>query len=356
MMTNQCDRLWKNWAAGQAITSTDLQHLVLWELEDKGRSLVFDISPANAFDKIKQRSYLWKSVYPTLYQFCQNVQLPEQIILETLWKLWLPLGLKLAAERLKLNRPLIQGILGLQGTGKTTLGFILTLILHHLGYKTVTISLDDLYKTYAERQRLQAKDPRIVWRGPPGTHDIELGITILEQLHYSKQVVNIPRFDKSRWQGQGDRIQPEVVKDINIVLFEGWFVGVRPINDNSFDTLLPPMQTAGDRQFARDMNQQLKAYLPLWERLDKLLILYPTDYRLSKQWRQQAERQAIASGKSGMTDAEVNTFVDYFWRSLHPELFVKPLLENPNLVDIAIEINSDRIVRKIYRPTNSLRE
>jgi D-glycerate 3-kinase len=80
------------------------------------------------------------------------------------------------------------------------------------------------------------------------------------------------------------------------------------------------------------------------------MILYPTDYRLSQQWRRQAEQEMIATGKSGMTDAQVNEFVEYFWKALHPELFITPLTKNPNLVDLVIEINPDRTPGAVYRP------
>jgi D-glycerate 3-kinase len=98
------------------------------------------------------------------------------------------------------------------------------------------------------------------------------------------------------------------------------------------------------------MNDQLKDYLPLWERLDRLMLLYPTDYRLSQQWRRQAEQQMIATGKLGMTDLQVDEFVKYFWKSLHPELFITPLTRNSRGVDLVIEINPDHTVGAIYRP------
>jgi D-glycerate 3-kinase len=138
---------------------------------------------------------------------------------------------------------------------------------------------------------------------------------------------------------------------VDIVLFEGWFVGVRPIDPAVFDASLPePIQTSADRAFARDMNDQLKDYLPLWERLDRLMLLYPVNYRLSQQWRCQAEQQMIATGKSGMTEAQVSKFVEYFWRSLHPELFITPLTKKNSWVDLVIEINPDHTVGAIYRP------
>jgi D-glycerate 3-kinase len=58
----------------------------------------------------------------------------------------------------------------------------------------------------------------------------------------------------------------------------------------------------------------------------------------------------IATGKSGMTDAQVDRFVEYFWQSLHPELFITPLTKNPSHVDLVVEINPDHTIGSIYRP------
>ncbi|TBR61792.1 glycerate kinase [Westiellopsis prolifica IICB1] len=283
-----------------------------------------------------------KSVYPDVIEFCQtHLRMQPQMVSEVLCNLWIPLATKLVSHRQQLNRPLIQGILGGQGTGKTTLCRVLALIFQHLGYQTLSLSLDDLYKTYGDRQILKQHDPRLIWRGPPGTHDVELGLTVLNKVRNCEFPVSVPRFDKSVHNGAGDRTTPELVTNADFVLFEGWFVGVRPINPSAFDHPPPPIITPEDQAFARDMNRNLHDYLPLWERLDGLIVLHPKDYRLSLEWRKQAEREMIAVGKSGMSDTEVEQFVKYFWRSLHPELFIKPLIESPTLVDLVIEINSD---------------
>jgi D-glycerate 3-kinase len=42
--------------------------------------------------------------------------------------------------------------------------------------------------------------------------------------------------------------------------------------------------------------------------------------------------------------------VDYFWRSLPPELFITPLTENPDVTDLVIEIDAAHRPHKIYRP------
>jgi len=313
------------------------------------RAKAFGITPENVDEVIERRSHLLKSVLPAFSQFCQTtLQVQPQEMLQVLWDLWLPLGIKLASGHQQLGRPLIQGILGGQGTGKTTMCKILSLIIDQLGYRTLSLSLDDLYKTYSDRLLLTQQDPRLIWRGPPGTHDVDIGLNVLDQIRQLQSPVMVPRFDKSAYRGAGDRTTPEMVTGVDIVLFEGWFVGVRPIVPEAFNTAPPPIITDEDRAFARDVNRRLHDYLPLWERLDSLILLYPTDYRCSLEWRKQAEQQMIAAGKLGMSNAEIEQFVNYFWRSLHPELFIKPLVKDATVVDMVIEIHPDHSFGEVY--------
>ncbi|TAE61459.1 MAG: glycerate kinase [Nostocales cyanobacterium] len=320
-------------------------------LADSLRAKVFNITEDNVSQVVLERSQLLKLVFPTFQQFCEtHLQMPTLAMLQVLWDLWLPLAMKIAGSRQNLDRAFVQGILGGQGTGKTTMCQGLSLILQQLGYSTLCLSLDDLYKTYSERLALQQQDSRLIWRGPPGTHDINLGLSLLDQIRQGKSSVLVPRFDKSAYAGAGDRTTPEIVTNIDIVLFEGWFVGVLPIDPQVFITAPPPIITEADRVFACDMNEQLKAYLPVWERLDSLLVLDPHDYRCSLTWRKQAEQKMIATGKSGMNDPQIEEFVNYFWRSLHPELFIKPLLKSPK-VDLVIKVNTDHSFSTIYSNT-----
>ena len=281
--------------------------------------------------------------------FCQSLSIKDrQRVLNYFEKLWLPVALNLVTARNILDRTLIQGILGGQGVGKTTLCNVLKLIINYLGFSVATLSIDDLYLTYAERQALQKQDPRSIWRGPPGTHDVNLGLEIIERClaEDNSSKILIPRFDKSAFNGAGDRTQPEAITKPDILLFEGWFVGVQPITEDCFVNPPAPISTCEDIQFAKDNNQRLKAYLPLWQKLDSLIVLYPEDYRLSKQWRREAEQKMIARGKTGMSDRECDRFVEYFWKALHPELFIKPLIETADLV---VEIKSDRTLGRIYK-------
>ena len=341
----------ENWAIGQSPTPDQWRQLIQWELADQRRAEAWGITPETVKPKLKQRSQLLQMLAESPIDF----PIPKRnfsALIPLLWYLWLPLTLWLVEAKQAVARPLIQGILGGQGVGKTTLTTSLELILKRLGYHTVSLSIDDLYKPYCDRCELRKQDPRLVWRGPPGTHDVDLGLHTLQQLRSptSGQAIPIPRFDKSAHAGEGDRTDPEFVTDIDIVLFEGWFVGARPIDPALFATAPPPIATEADRQFARDMNQNLKAYLPLWNLLDRLILLYPQDYRLCQRWRQQAEHSMKETGRSGMSDETIGRFVEYFWKALHPQLFIEPLSANTELVDLVIEICPDHTPADVYCP------
>lgn len=349
----------QNWAwLGRRPDPEEWQQLIAWELQDESRCQGLGIDVENINQTLKQRSHLFEAVVG------QAGHILDHLPVTTLWHLWIPLAIQLAAKQKILNRPLVQGILGGQGTGKTTMSKMLSLILHELGNflpdagqnRTLSLSIDDLYKTYAERQKLRELDPRLIWRGPPGTHDVELGLQVLDQLRQPSspvsenppKLIEIPRFDKSAYQGAGDRTTPEKIAGAEIILFEGWFVGVRPIEEDIWQNAPWPIITESDRLFAQDNNQRLREYLPLWQRLDSLIVLYPVDYRLSLAWRKQAEHEMIARGKSGMSDAEIEQFVYYFWQALHPQLFIDPLIKNPQWVDLVITINPDHSIGQIY--------
>jgi D-glycerate 3-kinase len=301
---------------------------------------------------IFDRRWQWLQLaLPQLKTFFTRCQFPDTWILP-LWTVWLPLAAQLQDWRqLSPDVPLITGFLGGQGSGKTTLTALLKLLLELQGQRVLAWSLDDLYLPYIDRRALQARDPRLIGRGPPGTHDVALGRQILRQLQAGGTAA-IPRFDKSAHGGAGDRSGFATVGPVDFVLFEGWCVGARPVALGvlSQSQLPDPIRTAADRAFAQDMNLALHEYVSLWTMLDRLVVLQLQDYRWSRQWRQQAERQMRSPGLPGMDDRAVQQFVEYFWRSLHPELFITPLTQEPGWVDLVLEIGADQQPHRVYCP------
>jgi D-glycerate 3-kinase len=284
-------------------------------------------------DSFLLRAEFLRAVIPKFTEFCQESALNPDQLLPLLRQVALPLALELAADYRRLGRPIVQGILGGQGVGKSTLGALLAVLLREQGLGLVSLSLDDLYLPYADRQALLRRDPRLIWRGPPGTHDVGLGVETLDRLLRGEGEIPLPRFDKSLQGGSGDRVEPQWVAAPAVIIFEGWFVGARPIDPRIFDGAsdernLPELICSqANRAFARDCNGRLAEYVPLWDRLDRQLVLAFSDYRQSKYWRRRAEAQMREAGKPGMSDGEIDEFVDYFWRALHPELFIEPLFD-----------------------------
>lgn len=108
---------------------------------------------------------------------------------------------------LKLDRPTIVGVSAIQGAGKTTQGEILEVLLSKMGFKSVSLSIDDHYITHKELCELRAKDPRYIRRGV--THDINLAIRNLDQLKNMQQgqIVLVAEYDKAAQKGDGDRFR-----------------------------------------------------------------------------------------------------------------------------------------------------
>ena len=80
------------------------------------------------------------------------------------------------SEKTNREKPLIIGLAGGQGTGKTTITSILSLILvKYFKLKVFKVSIDDFYKTRNERKKLsKSTHPLLMIRGVPGTHDYKI--------------------------------------------------------------------------------------------------------------------------------------------------------------------------------------
>ena len=343
-----------NWSYGKQPQTVELEELIKKELANKAQARAFGLNENNSQQLIEARSQLFCSAYSSVMEWCHLHQIQDKgnNILSLMWNLWLPLAVNLAELRQQLGRTPIQGILGDLGTRKSSLVSILHLLMSHLGYQTISLSLEDISKTYTERFSLQKTDPRLIWHDLPGTHDIYLGLQVLENCRQKglAEEILIPRFDRFAHHGEGDRGKPEAIPKADIVLFEGWFVGVRPLAETMLEKLIKVVPNLEDIRFAQDNNERLKAYVPLWEKLDGLFVLYSLNYHFGKEWSEQADRKMITRGKTKMSDLATENFLEYCWRTLPPELFINPLIKRPDLVDLVIEIENNHNYRQIYKP------
>lgn len=244
-----------------------------------------------------------------------------------------------AADRV--DRPLVIGLCGAQGSGKSTLAALLCERLPG----TVSLSLDDLYHTRAERMELAGTvHPLLRTRGVPGTHDVELGLAVLDGIR-DRRAVRLPRFSKA----MDDRL-PEsewelVPADTRIVILEGWCVGAVPQTD---DRLLAPINVLErehdpDRVWRRFVNAALAGpYQTLFARLDHLILLGAPNWEQVLTWRIQQEdtlRRSGAQGDGLMDRAALQIFVSHYER-----LTRHILTEMPGRCDLFVGLDQDRRV------------
>ena len=262
-------------------------------------------------------------------------------------------------EHLKERRPLFVALQGPQGSGKSTLSARLQSDLqappHSL--RVAVLSIDDLYLPHEGLVSLATSHSgNILWkgRGQPGTHDVDLGVQILSALKHGDSPVELPRFDKSAFGGEGDRLPMDgsgpTIKQpppVDVVIFEGWCVGFNPISDEELlsrwngewkdekQKLGLKSDQMGRLDDIKAINEKLKDYLRLWSYVDifvqvnnshittyvifvkrmciKLRPLPPSSEELSQyaiiyKWRlEQEHNMKSLNGGRGMSDEAVKS-------------------------------------------------
>lgn len=246
---------------------------------------------------------------------------------------------------------LIVGVSAIQGAGKTTQGEVLEILLKHLGYPVVSLSIDDHYITHEQLNELREFDPRYLRRGV--THDIYLAAADLTKLKNMQDgtEVKIPIYDKGARSGDGDWVGwKTVTKKPDFIFYDGWMLGVRKVEDESvFESGLPALDAKEHIQFAKDINKKLDEYLPLWDLIDFMNVLYVPNYEISLKWRDQAEEVLRKEGK-GMSSEQIREFVYYFWRSVHPAIQIKNLAHDSIHTQQVTIINDDHSIKEVLTP------
>jgi D-glycerate 3-kinase len=246
---------------------------------------------------------------------------------------------------------IIVGVSAIQGAGKTTQGEIVEILLKHLGFSSVSLSIDDHYISHEQLNELREFDPRYIRRGV--THDIYLASEDLKALKEMKDgdEVKVPIYDKGVNNGDGDWTGWKIInKKPDFIFYDGWMLGARKVLDESiFETGLPALDTPEHIEFAKDINKKLDEYLPLWELFDFMNVLYVEDYQSSLRWRDQAEEKLRTQGQ-GMSQDQIREFVYYFWRSVHPAIHVKNLAKDITHTNQVVVIGDDHSIKEILAP------
>ncbi|MEO6925713.1 MAG: kinase, partial [Rhodanobacter sp.] len=197
------------------------------------------------------------------------------------------------------RRPYILGLSGLQGSGKSTLARVMKAQARARGWATEVLSLDDFYYARSEREAL-ARDvhPLLRTRGVPGTHEIELLLSVLAAVPQASDrlAVTYPRFDKGRDTRLPPSRWPRITQRPALVIVEGWALGIRP---QPLGALVKPInrlecEEDPEGDWRRWVNKQLRGYQPLWRKFDALIVLQAPNWDIVRRWRGEQEQELVA--------------------------------------------------------------
>jgi D-glycerate 3-kinase len=264
--------------------------------------------------------------------------------------LYVPMAAWLQAWRSAKSGPLIVGLTGGQGSGKSTISALLRTVLEHgFGLRAATLSIDDIYSTRAERARLGREiHPLLATRGPPATHDTGLGLRTLEALTSLRagEVFAVPSFDKAVDDRRPETEWPTVSGPVDVVLFEGWCVGASAEPDAALLEPLNSLERTQDPQgrWRAHVNAALADdYRALFNLVDVQVFLRISSMERVFEWRELQEAKLRKSvGASSNADSELRvmdsqTVVRFVQ---HYERITRHLLrELPERAHLIVDIN-----------------
>ena len=254
------------------------------------------------------------------------------------------------------KKPLILGLSGGQGIGKTTISSIITLILKkYFKLNIFKISIDDFYKTRKERFLLSKKiHSLLMTRGVPGTHDINIMLNFFKRVKKNNfKSLKLPKFDKSIDDRHKKSFWYTLKKRPDIIIFEGWCVGAMAQKNSMLKKSINSLEKTNDQNliWRKFVNNQLKTkYKKLFGHLDNLLYLKAKNFNLLQQWRIKQEKKLWLKLKKRknlkiMNKLEVINFMQTYQR-----ITQNMIKDVPKYASIIFKLNSNHQIKTInYR-------
>ena len=246
---------------------------------------------------------------------------------------------------------LILGLSGSQGSGKTTTGGILKIILKKFFKKNVfVISIDDFYKTLKDRSVL-SKNKNLLFktRGVPGTHDINLIKNFFDLVKKQKfKKIKLPRFNKS----QDDRLEKNkwytIKQRPEIVIFEGWCVGAKPQSNLSLKKPVNDLEKYEDKNLTwrKYVNEKLKSdYKKVFKMIDHYIFIKTPNFKMVFKWRLAQEnklKNKYYYKKKIMSYIKIKRFIMFYQRITLQML--KDLTKSASIIMI---LNKNQNIKKV---------
>ena len=294
-------------------------------------------------------------------KFIQSERLPESFV-DVVHNYYLPLVEQFVNWHLEAGTSLGVALNGGQGTGKSTLArFMCVYLSEKYGLRCIVLSLDDLYKTKAERIELGVSvHPLLVTRGVPGTHDLKIGMECARTcLGYEKESIAIPRFEKET-DDRAPRDQWYTVDaPYDIVILEGWCVSAKAEADSAMDIPINDLELDEDpkgiwRSYVNTMLRE--QYQIFFELFSKTVLLRAPSFESIVGWRKKQEyklREKLVSsgGLAGFTGLMSDSAIERF--VMHYERLTRWMLsEMPSRADACLYLNEEHGVDRLVVKNN----
>ncbi len=259
-------------------------------------------------------------------------------------------------KKINKKEPLIIGFAGGQGTGKTTITSIITIILKkYFKLDVFKISIDDFYKTRKQRTLLSKnRHPLLMTRGVPGTHDINIILNFFKKIKVKNfKSLKLPKFNKAVDERCKQNLWYKIQSKPDVVIFEGWCVGAKPQNSRELKKPVNSLEKIHDQNFKwrQYVNYQLKTkYKKLFNQLDYILFLKAKNFNLLRRWRLKQEKKLWLKSKNKknlkkMNKIELKNFMDTYQR-ITQQMFK----DMPKYSSIVMNLNNRHQIKNIkYR-------
>ena len=255
------------------------------------------------------------------------------------------------AQKADKKKPYFVGLAGGQGTGKTTISSLISIILKKYFKKNVfRVSIDDFYKTRKDRSKLSKSiHPMLMTRGVPGTHDLKLMQTFFKNVKQkSFRSIKVPKFDKSIDDRYPKKNWYNINKKPDIIIFEGWCVGAKAEENKSLLKSINTMERNRDKKliWRKYVNAQLKTnYKKLYSQLNSLVYLKAKDFSLLQKWRLKQENKLKLKSKKNLKNKIMNKNEVLEFMQTYQRVTENMFKKAPKYASIIMNLNSNHIIK-----------
>jgi D-glycerate 3-kinase len=238
------------------------------------------------------------------------------------------------------DRPVLIGVGGAQGSGKTT---ACELLVAANRPRFAQFSIDDVYLDTQQRAKLAARThPLFITRGPPGTHDIAPARETIAALMRAgpESETPIPRFDKI-----ADRMKPRSEWPVfrarpEAILIDAWCLGALPVAPS------PPLNAVeeedADGRWREIQNEFLRtSYAEWFAEFDAIVYLQAPSWDIVRRWRGQQEVTLRGRALTADEEAWIDRFIQHY------ERITRSMIAGRRMAQAVVRLTDDRSVLEI---------